>query len=64
MQPRQESEAPAADRRHDVKKQRDVVVKGKPDTYRRGHVYVQPVEGGAGWLAACEDLAPFEEDKS
>ncbi|MFG2227686.1 hypothetical protein [Streptomyces sp. NPDC048644] len=51
-------------RRYDTRSGRDVMVKGRPDTYRRGHVWVQPVEGGEGWLAACDDLVLPEEGRS
>lgn len=45
----------------DMRKDREVVTKGRPDTYRMGHIWVQPVGGGQGWLASCVDLAPIKE---
>lgn len=38
-----------------------VTVKTAPGVYGTGKVWVRPLDGAPGWLAACADLTPLEE---
>lgn len=58
----QRAEAGSPDLIYDTKQGQKVTLQGKPDTYRRGHIWVRPLEGGSGWLANCNDLSPRQRD--
>ncbi|GAU71106.1 hypothetical protein SSP35_27_00270 [Streptomyces sp. NBRC 110611] len=49
------------DEAYDTKSRRAVKVRTDPGTYGTDHVWVKPVNGGRGWLAACKDLHPSAE---
>lgn len=38
-----------------------VTVKTAPGVYGTGEVWVRPLDGTPGWLAACDGLTPLEE---